>query len=172
VETSDWVSNGLAALALLATIALTVWTNWRSSKASEHQQALVDAQHRTNSMLADLAVRLAEAQQAQDERLAIGPDNEGSDPGVQDVRWVTEHVGKNTWLLRNLGTDTATAVRVDESSIGGVRVDFSQTLPADIGPGSSLRILAIGAFGAPVGDDLKVVWGDGESEILPLPRWQ
>lgn len=170
METSDWISNGIAALALIATIALTVWTNWKSSKASEHQQALVDAQHRTNTMLAELAVRLAEAQEAQEERLSIDPSSDNHD--APDVRWVTEHVSKNTWLLRNLGTDTATNVSVDKASVGGVRVDFTPSLPADIGPGSSIRILAIPAMGAPVSDEVKVVWGSGDGETVPLPRWQ
>jgi hypothetical protein len=170
VDTSDWVSNGIAALALIATVALTIWTNWKNSKASEHQQALVDAQHRTNSMLAELAVRLADAQESEEVRSSIDADS--TRPSSPDVRWVPEHVSKNTWLLRNLGTDTATNVSIDKSSIGGARVDFTPSLPADIGPGSSIRILAIPAFGAPVADEVKVVWGSGDGETVPLPRWQ
>lgn len=160
MELKDLISSGIAALALLATVALGVWTNRRNASASRRQEALVEAQHETNSRLAELVARLAESG---------GSVQSGA--GSVYAPWLAEQVAKKTWLIRNLGGTVAKGVDVDRAGVGGVRVDIAPALPADIGPGESFRITATGSWGNPVADEMKVSWGKGQSAVVPLPRW-
>jgi type II secretory pathway pseudopilin PulG len=167
MQASDWVSNGIAVLALLAAIWLGIWSNRKNAAAelrqqafAEAQQALAEAQHDTNTRLVEAMVRLAK------------PTDSASPKELSQVQWVAEHISKNRWLLRNLGVGIATDVTVDKAALGGVRVDITPDLPADIGPGESVGIVAIGSWGSSVADEVRVTWDSDQHATVPLPRWQ
>ncbi|MBN9795636.1 hypothetical protein DMP17_44785 [Pseudonocardia sp. TMWB2A] len=158
-EAKDWVSNGIAVLALIATSALGLWTNRRNRAAQSRQEELVRTQHDTNTRLAEILERLADRVDA------------GTAAAARNVEWALEHASKHRWLLRNLGPATARGVVIDRDALGGARVDLQPEPPADLGPGESLSITALEAWGAPLADEIRVRWDDTEMATLPLPRW-
>lgn len=160
MEAKDWVSSSIAVLALGATIWLGIWANRKNAAAQRRQQALAEAQHDTNTRLVEVMAELAKR-----------PDPTGSEK-APTVQWVAEHSRKNRWLLRNIGAGVATNVTVDKAALGGVRVDITPDLPADIGSGESVAIVAIGAWGSAVADEVRVTWGGDQNVTVPLPRWQ
>lgn len=155
------VSNVIAGLALLFSIVQFVHGRRR-------QNALSDAQHELHTELTQVVVKLSHH--------AVG-EIESKD--VAQVRWTVEHVRKSRWLLRNIGAVVARNVQVDKEALGGVGVNLEPDLPADIEPGESVTILAVGAWarigtkvlGAPVADEVRVTWGEDEQAVVPLPRW-
>jgi hypothetical protein len=84
-------------------------------------------------------------------------------------QWVAECIGKYKWLLRKVGTSVASNTTVDRDALGGVRVDITPNLPADIHPGESIKIEVVAASGASVADEVRVSWGKGRNATIALP---
>ena len=176
------VSNAIAFLAFVTAVVVGVRSTRRDDAsdrraeaaaqravaADERQQAIVDAQHQTNTrqhennlLLTQILTRLTSAEASVAE----------ASTRQLEVEWAVENTRKNTWLLRNLGAGVATSVLLDQEALGGIRVDLTPDLPADIGPGESLSIRAFAAWGHPVADEVRVTWGEGREQVIPLPRW-
>lgn len=177
MEANDWLSSSLAAISVLSSIVLGIWGARKNKEAQanqealaaeqrtsqEHQNEIARSQSRLYERLGDVLADLAE-------RPAL--DAGGSSARAASVEWAAEQAGKDTWILRNLSTTPAPDVTIDREALGGARIDFAPTLPADIDPGGSLRIRGFAALGAPIADEAIVHWGDGQRAVVALPRWQ
>jgi hypothetical protein len=89
---------------------------------------------------------------------------------ASDVRWSLDRKGKNTYVLRNVGTAVAEEVRIPPEGAAPI----SRSLPesATLRPGESVEFLMIGALGAPVPNEILLTWkGRPETDplILPVP---
>ncbi|MGC5286578.1 hypothetical protein [Micromonospora sp. DT231] len=89
-------------------------------------------------------------------------------PNPGYVAWWVEFKPKNRYLLRNLGSETARNVEIDESRIrcavrGDTRAD---TVP----PLASMELLLIPAYGAPKPNEIWIRWDDHPEWVaVPLP---
>ncbi|MEH1098217.1 hypothetical protein [Micromonospora sp. CPCC 205561] len=84
------------------------------------------------------------------------------------VAWWLGQRSKNTYILRNIGTDTARTVEIDQSRIKcAVR---GATTADEIAPQASIEILLMPAWGAPKPNELWVRWdGHPDWKAVPLP---
>lgn len=159
MDTNDLVGNIIAGLALLVAIGLGIWGNLRDKENEKRTLAVVDSLHATNTRLAEVLLELA-----------ARPEGSAVEQEVDRVEWEAQQVSKNTWLVRNQGREAATSVTIDREALGGVRIDTTPRLPSAIGPGESLKITALGAWGAPVANELKISWGSGRAATVPLSQ--
>ncbi|WP_144420148.1 hypothetical protein [Micromonospora haikouensis] len=92
-------------------------------------------------------------------------------PPPPTVAWqVLPGRGKNSYVLRNVGTQTAVNVEVDKMNsvlrpIGGSGLDV-----AELAPGESIRFLVLTSMQLPTLGEINVRWkGSGGWVIVPLP---
>ncbi|MEU8430360.1 hypothetical protein [Micromonospora sp. NPDC048169] len=84
------------------------------------------------------------------------------------VAWWVEQRSKNTYVLRNIGTDIAREVEIDQSRIQCVV--RSATKVDEIPPDASTEIFLIPMYGGPKPNELWVRWeGHPEWKAVPLP---
>lgn len=86
-----------------------------------------------------------------------------------DVSWLLARRGKNTYVLRNVGSETATHVRIDPESISAI----VRALPVDatIRPQESAEFMMVGALGAPVPNEI-YVFSEGyeaDPQVVAVP---
>lgn len=84
-----------------------------------------------------------------------------------DVKWAIENPGgKNRFVLRNLGTERAEHVAVDD--LDGL---ITRNFPTDavVRPNEGIDLLIMGSWGNPVPNQLYVRWGDGNEAVVPMP---
>ncbi|MCA2211930.1 hypothetical protein [Jidongwangia harbinensis] len=158
MEPKDWVSSGLAALALVVAVAgLSVAA--RSARAAD--RSATEA-----ARSADAAERQAEASERQAAAAEAGIAPSGTAEEPPPVRWTLTRVGKIAYRLRNIGRAKATGVRV-----AGLPADAAWlvrfTGGADVAAGHSVDVTVLSVMGTAV-VALEVSWGDGDSEVLPV----
>lgn len=93
----------------------------------------------------------------------------GRSSGADEVRWELAPRGKHSYLLRNVGTVTATGVHVDRSRATPIVRNMPEQ--ATIRPGESVQFLMAPSLGNPLPGEVWVDW-DGQSEAtsVPLPN--
>ncbi|MFC6023631.1 hypothetical protein ACFP2T_46695 [Plantactinospora solaniradicis] len=137
-----------------------------SAQAAVRQAAAAERQVE----LAEAALRLAEEGAARSNAWAdTEPVTEAlTGPKPPYVAWWVEHKSKNTYLLRNIGTDTARNVEIDDSRIAcGRRMDVLYT---EVAPNETAKFLLLPAWGHPKPDELWVRWeGRPEWTAVPVP---
>ncbi|WP_328651325.1 hypothetical protein OG598_24995 [Micromonospora sp. NBC_00330] len=141
----------------------------RSSKASAQAGVRQAAAAEEQVAIARRSLELAEQQAlATGSPLRTDLIQQALTPEVPYVAWWIDHRSKNTYVLRNIGTDTAREVEIDQSRIacavrGATRAD-------EIAPQASIETLLIPAWGAPKPNELWVRWeGHPEWKAVPLP---
>lgn len=97
-----------------------------------------------------------------------------ADPGKQhverpDIRWSLQRKGKNSFVLRNVGTATAEGVRVQPDSASAIARNLPES--ATLRPNESVEFLMIGAMGRPVPNEILVVSNgyEDEPQVVPVP---
>jgi hypothetical protein len=93
-------------------------------------------------------------------------------PPTPAVQWYAEQAGKRNYALRNVGTDTATGVRVviPDSHKGLVRPEVTDSaVPA----GSAFRVTMISVAEMPDLTELGLTWNGQDTPVtVPLPAAQ
>jgi hypothetical protein len=159
LEAKDWVSSGLAALALLVSAA-GLWFAGRSVRAAN--RSATEAARSANAAerqaeAAERQARAAEAMTSADLRIAPGP--------APAVAWTLTRVGKTSYRLRNIGTEPAVRVRVAGlPADAGWLVRFAG---ADVMAGHAADVTVLQVWGTAV-DVLEVTWDGGGPAVLPV----
>jgi hypothetical protein len=154
-DVPGWAAFVLAAAAFV----LALFTYFMSRKYSR--------------ITAEAAVRAADAaEQANrlaEQRSQPTVDHVGDDTDPPDVRWRLERPGnKQRFVLRNVGTDVATRVHIDPESLEVAH----RFLPdaATVAPGASHEFLLIGAWQAPLPNEIWLSWdGSGGPQAVAIP---
>jgi hypothetical protein len=86
-----------------------------------------------------------------------------------DTEWLLTRRSKNTYVLRNVGNETATHVRVIPESVSSLHRNPPED--ATIRPQESVEFLLIGAWGKPVPNEIMVASGDNDAapQVVPVP---
>lgn len=109
------------------------------------------------------------------ERSAAAAEQARAQADPPAVDWRIEHRNYGVFLLRNIGTDTATGVTVDQSTIdwdwSGPEAAFADELPhkQNIPSGASHEFLMRDTCDAVVPGQLWVSWHDGGPVAVPIP---
>ncbi|MGI3199647.1 hypothetical protein ACRJ4W_15450 [Streptomyces sp. GLT-R25] len=157
------------------TILLSLWQLRRQRKQQEvadgiaRQQA--EAQERrmlaTEENLQRLIAQLPAAVQTHAQaQIAAPPERHAA-----AVSWELERPSKNVLVLRNVGTEVATGVKVD---VGEHPAGLTRRVPEDgvVRKGESIDFMIIPAWGHPVPRELPVSWdGSDEPAVLRVPHW-
>lgn len=139
-----------------------------AEEANIASQAQVEAAQRraiaVEDSLTEALRLLAESQPA-----AHPPDPAPSRPAEPDaVRWTLERRGKQSYLLRNVGTVTASGVHIDRDRTTPIVRNLPES--ATVRPGESVQFLMAPTFGNPLPGEVWVEWdGHSEPEAVPLP---
>lgn len=92
-----------------------------------------------------------------------------TDSDLPNIQWSLTRGGKNTFVLRNVGSDVAEGVTVLPQSAA----EISRNLPdgATIQPNASVEFLMIPAWGAPVPNEIQVASAGfvKDPQIVPVP---
>jgi len=84
------------------------------------------------------------------------------------VSWAIAERWDSEYSLRNIGSDRATKVNIDEARTGGILKDVPTD--ADIEPGASVRFLIAGATGSSKPGEVFVTWEGGPGPVaVPVP---
>lgn len=97
--------------------------------------------------------------------------NSGSaEPRSPQVRWSLDRKSKNTYVLRNIGSDTAEEVRIPPESAGAIHRNLPES--ATLRPNESVEFLMIPAAGFPVPNEVLVQFKGREDtpDVVPVPR--
>lgn len=136
-----------------------------SAQAAVRQAAAAERQVE----VAEAALKLAEEQATTSRTtLATGPARAAltSHHAPPYVAWWLENPSGQAYVLRNIGTDTARNVKIDESRIRCfLRGD---TTAEELPPQASMKILMAGSLAAAKPDELWVRW-DGHPEWVAVP---
>ncbi|MYX34380.1 MULTISPECIES: hypothetical protein [unclassified Streptomyces] len=171
VEVGDAATWGSTLVALL--VAVTAWLQGRKAKADQEEQARVQRE----------AIDLAHRQTEAGERRAFAVEqmlgqliathglrpSAPPQPRPSSVEWMLERRGKHVYLLRNVGNDTATGVRVDPSGMPSI----ASNLPEDaiVRPGESLDFLMAASLATPLPREICVSWNlGGDPVAVPVPN--
>jgi hypothetical protein len=86
---------------------------------------------------------------------------------TEGVRWTLERRGKHSYVLRNVGTATASGVHVDRNRT----TPIVRNLPdnATVRPGESVQFLMAPTFGNPLPGEVWVEWDGHPPLAVPLP---
>ncbi|MFF5171754.1 hypothetical protein ACFY3U_03860 [Micromonospora sp. NPDC000089] len=150
----DWtnvVSVGISVLAL----GVSAWGVRHAKVSAEAARRSADASERS----AEAAERQAAAAEA-----ALPP------PPPPVVWHVARKGGPNSYLLRNVGTESAASVEIDGDG-GLVRLTEHQTSEASrLSPGQSVGFWVVTADQLPEVSEIRVRWaGSGGWVVVPLP---
>lgn len=165
------ISEPLAGGAVVISL-LVWWSQWRWQRRNS---GLSERTTIATEQAAEAAIRSANAAEkaaALSESPMLTRASESTSTGAreapkkQDVRWKIEHVRDALWMLRNVGSVTATGVTADESAFDGV----ARQLPNDaaVRPGASVEFLLIEVWGSTMPHELWLTW-DGEDEPVAVP---
>lgn len=86
-----------------------------------------------------------------------------------DVSWKVEHVAGSRFILRNMGSETATGVTADEAPFGGL----ARQLPKDaaVRAKEAWEFLLIQVAQAPTPHELWLTWNGQEEQVaVPIPH--
>jgi hypothetical protein len=87
---------------------------------------------------------------------------------MPDVQWQLTRRAANTFVLRNVGTDTAKEVSVDPESATGINRNLPEGVT--LRPQESVEFIMIAAWGAPVPNEIQVSsTGFEDPQIVPVP---
>ncbi|MBM0258962.1 hypothetical protein [Micromonospora sp. 4G55] len=141
----------------------------RSSKASAQAGVRQAAAAEEQVTLARKSLELAEQQALttgspfRSDLIHKAPTSE-----VPYVAWWIDQRSKNTYVLRNIGTDTAREVEIDRSRIQCVIM--GATGADEVAPSASTEVRLIPGYGGPKPNELWVRWeGHPEWKAVPLP---
>lgn len=142
---AQWVAIGITA-AGWAESRLAVW------RGKDKQSAMAAALER----IADAA-----------ERNRPGTPSRVIAESAPAAEWLIENPAKNVFVLRNVGTATATGVRVVTGH------ELTRDLPdgVTLGPMQSARFLLMSAWGHPLPDEVRVEWDGALPQSVPVRRW-
>jgi hypothetical protein len=163
--TPAWAGIVVAVVAVLALIVAGVSATlaWRSLRwerlSAEAAGRSAEAAERANR----LTERVLEARGQTLER----PEEQSPSTAAPDVAWRIENPSKDRFVLRNVGTDIAEHVEVDNTQIDSL----TRNLPRDavIRPGEGIDMLLAAAWGHPLPNQVYVRWeGHPEWEAVPL----
>lgn len=134
-----------------------------SAQAAVRQAAAAERQVE----VAEAALKVAEEQASSAQQpLVTGPARAALGHPTPYVAWWLDNPSGQAYVLRNIGTDTARNVEIDESRIQCfLRGD---TTAGEVPPHASMKILMAGSLGAAKPDELWVRW-DGHPEWAAVP---
>ncbi|MFI2349485.1 hypothetical protein ACH492_21025 [Streptomyces sp. NPDC019443] len=171
VEVGDAATWGSTLVALL--VAVTAWLQGRKAKADQEEQARVQRE------TMELAHRQTEArerrafavEQLLEQLIATHELRPSSppQPSPSSVEWMLERRGKHVYLLRNIGSGTATGVQVDPSNMPSI----ASNLPEDaiVRPGESVEFLMAASLATPLPGEIWVSWSlGGDPVAVPVPN--
>lgn len=144
----------------VASAGIAAWQAGEARKARKESATWAEESAQASTRSADAAERSLALEEAA-ARAAEPPE----------VGWILERANKNRFVLRNIGTKTATGVTVDESQIPAIKRDVPQgaTVP---GGNGSVSFLMVPSNGAPVPHEIWVTWyGASEPVAVPVPPW-
>lgn len=84
-----------------------------------------------------------------------------------EVQWTLERRGKQSYLLRNVGTATASGVHIDRDRTTPIVRNLPEN--ATVRPGESVQFLMAPTFGNPLPGEVWVEWDDHAPLSIPLP---
>ncbi|MFJ6198852.1 hypothetical protein [Micromonospora sp. NPDC092111] len=159
------VSLGSGAIALFALkyAKTSAQASEISAKAAVRQAAAAERQVELAEAAADAGVSPPDKRP---DSWTEGGNMEGAAPPY--VAWWVEQRSKNTYVLRNIGTDTAREVEIDQSRIKCVVRCAAKV--EEIAPNASTEIFLIPMYGGPKPNELWVRWeGHPEWKAVPVP---
>ncbi|MEU7751145.1 hypothetical protein [Micromonospora sp. NPDC049171] len=174
--TVDWGdAPAWAAFAVSVGAAGVAWRALKHAKTSASASEISAQAAVRQAAAAERQVELAEAafeaarEEAGESRLPVDTSAARealTSPKPGYVAWWCELKSKNTYVLRNIGTDTARNVEIDESRIkcvvrGDTRAD-------EVPPQASMELLLIPVYGAPKPNEIWLRWDD-HPEWAPFP---
>lgn len=172
MELKDWLPIAVAVIGGI-TGCVALWQTRRSNtlqeQMAEANTRMADAAERANEIAGrDLDDQVAASIERVLPQLAVTYDGAviRSAP-KSEVRWVIESGGGDSYILRNIGTTTATGVK-----ISGNDRDIARNLPQDavIQPGASRQFLIVGSLGHPRPNEMLVRWNEApEPTYVPMP---
>lgn len=167
-DAATWASTLVAVL-----VAVTAWVQGMKTKAEQEEQARVqreatDLAHRQT----EAAERRAFAVEQMLEQLIttneLQPGSSLPQPTPSSIHWTLERRGKHVYLLRNVGSETATGVRVDPSNMPSI----ASNLPEDavVRPGESVEFLMAASMAGPLPGEIWVSWTGGSPVAVSVPN--
>lgn len=165
---------GVAVSGVLAAIALIVSLRSLAIQKESGRAAVISAEaaQRAN-WLTEQRVLHEAANVTRNEPVTSRPAS-GVGPAAEekpDVRWSLDRKSKNAFVLRNVGTDVAEEVRIPAE--GAAQISRGLPESATLRPQESVEFLMIGAMGAPVPNEILVIWKGRHPDdplVLPVPR--
>jgi len=166
VSTGELIATwgGISVSALIAVAAFVVSVLSLSAQRESARAATVSAES------AQRANWLTEQRLLREQRdgKQQGESNTSAERRHSDVRWLLDRRGKNTFVLRNVGSDVAEEVRIPAQTAATV----SRNLPesATLRPNESVEFMMLGAWGAPIPNEI-VVMSNGypDGQVVPVP---
>ncbi|MFF4563975.1 hypothetical protein [Streptomyces sp. NPDC001435] len=161
-DAATWASTLVAVL-----VAVTAWLQSRKTRGEQEEQARIQRE------ATELAHRQTEAaerrafavEQMLEQLIATHELEPGSPPrpSPSSIQWTLERRGKHLYLLRNVGSDTATGVRVDPSNMPSI----ASNLPEDavVRPGESVEFLMAASLATPLPGEIWVSWSLGGAPV-------
>jgi hypothetical protein len=161
-----WVAFGVSMLSTFAAMhsARSSRTAAKAAETSAQAGVRQAAAAEEQLVLSRRALELAEQQALTGNPLRTDLLQEALTPQQAPyVAWWIEQRSRNTYALRNIGTDTAYDVEIDQSRIqcvvrGATKAD-------EIAPDASVEIILMPMMGAPKPNELWIRWRDH-------PEWQ
>lgn len=178
-DTATWVGSVVAVV-----VAALSWFQGHQDRKKQEQERIAqqdqqqlearmsaeaaEASHRQ----AEAAERRALAVEQMIERIMTPAAPPVSAPSATStaaaVKWHLERRGKHAFVLRNVGSATATKVRVDPTNLPYIARNLPENSVAR--PNEGIEFLMAGTMGMPVPSEIWVTWeGHGEAQAVAVP---